>query len=98
MQQLLIWVYNCESPIVHIQWYMNYIYICYKLLIRANNNATFVYIVRIHMFIYTYVYIVQKRPSPPIPRPCHAHKVDTSPAIRRRFSDITPKKSAIPRV
>ena len=22
---------------VHIQWYMNYIYICYKLLIRANN-------------------------------------------------------------
>ena len=28
---------NCESPIVHIQWYMNDIYIFYKLLIRANN-------------------------------------------------------------
>ena len=35
------------------------------------------------MFIYTYVYIVQKRPSPPIPRPCHAHKVDTSPAFQQ---------------
>ena len=33
----LMWVNSCESPIVHIQWYMNYIYICYKLLIWANN-------------------------------------------------------------
>ena len=67
-------------------------------LLAPINNATYVYIVRIHMFIYTNVYIVQKRPSPPIPRPCHALKVDTSPAIRRRFSNITPKKSAIPRL
>ena len=44
------------------------------------------------------VYIVQKRPSPPIPRPCHPHKVDTSPAIPRRVSNITPKKSATPRL
>ena len=50
------------------------------------------------MFIYTNIYIVQKRPSPPIPRPCHAHKVDTSPAIRGGFSNITPKKSAIRRI
>ena len=56
------------------------------------------YIQFVYMFIYTYVYIVQKRPSPPIPRPCHAHKVDTSPTIRRRFSNISPKKSAIPRL
>ena len=27
---------------------------------------------------------------------CHAHKVDTSQAIGRRFSNITPNKSAIP--
>ena len=67
-------------------------------LLAPINNATYVYIVRIHMFIYSYVYIEQKRPSPPIPRPCHVHKVDTSPGIRRRFSNVTPKKSAIPRL
>ena len=67
-------------------------------LLAPNNHATYVYIVRIHMFIYTYVYIVQKRPSQPIPRPCHAHKVDTSPAIRQLFRNITPKKSATPRL
>ena len=50
------------------------------------NNATYVYIVRIHKFIYTYVYIVQKRPSPTIPRPCQAHKVDISSAIRLRLT------------
>ena len=33
------------------------------------------------MFTYTYVYIVQKRPSPLLPRPCRAHKVDTSPSF-----------------
>ena len=46
MTQLLIWVNNCESPIVHIQWwYMNYIYIRYKLLIRANNcEGDYVYV------------------------------------------------------
>ena len=67
-------------------------------LLAPINYATYVYIVRIRMFMYTYVYLVQKRPSPSIPRPCHVHKVDTSPAIRRRFSNITPKKSAIPRL
>ena len=60
----------------------------------------------------THVYIVQKRPSPPIPRPCRVNKVDTSPAIRLRsvnkvdtsqairlrFINITPKKSATPRL
>ena len=66
-------------------------------LLAPVNNVTHVYIVRIHMFIYTYVSIVQKQPSPPIRRHCHAHKGDTSPAIRRRFRNITPKKSAIPR-
>ena len=50
------------------------------------------------MCIYTYVHIVQKWASTPIPRPCHDHKLDTSPVIRRRFINITPKKSAIPRV
>ena len=35
------------------------------------------------MFIYTYVYIIQKRLSPHIPRPCRAHKVDTSPAFKQ---------------
>ena len=49
-------------------------------LLALINNATYVYIICIHMFIYTYVHIVQKRPYLPIPRPCHAHKVDTSPA------------------
>ena len=67
-------------------------------LLASVNNAIYVYIVRIHMFIYTYVYIVQKLPSPPIPRPCPTHKVDTSPAIRRRFGNITQKTSAIPRL
>ena len=43
------------------------------------------------MLIYTYVYIVQKRASPTIKRPCRPHKVDTSPAIRRRFINITPR-------
>ena len=62
------------------------------------NNATYVYIAHIPIYIYTYVYVVQKRRSTPIPRRCHAHKVDTSPAIRRRFINITPKKSAIPRL
>ena len=28
--------YNCKSPIVHIHWDVNYTYICFKLLIRAN--------------------------------------------------------------
>ena len=50
------------------------------------------------MFIYTYVYIVQKRPFPHILLLYHARKVDTSPVIRPRFSNITPKKSAIPRL
>ena len=31
-------------------------------LLAPINNAAYVYIVRVHMFIYTYVYIVQKRP------------------------------------
>ena len=45
MLQLLIWVNNCESHIVHIQWYINYIYICYKLLIRASNcKGDYVYV------------------------------------------------------
>ena len=35
----------------------------------------------------TYVYIVQKRPSPLIPRPCHAHKVDTSPAFQQCYAE-----------
>ena len=39
------------------------------------------------MFIYTYVYIIQKRPSPPIPLPCHAHKVDTSPAFQQYHAE-----------
>ena len=39
------------------------------------------------MFIYTYLYIVQKRPSPPIPRPCHGHKVDTSPAFQQYHAE-----------
>ena len=39
------------------------------------------------MFIYTYVYIVQKQPSMPIPRPCHAHKVDTSLAIQQYHTE-----------
>ena len=47
----------------------------------------YVYIVRLHMFIYTYVYIVQKRLSPPITWPCHAHKVDTSPAFRQYHAE-----------
>ena len=46
------------------------------------------------MFMNTYVYIVKKRPSPPIPRPCHAHKVDTSPAFQQyhaeEIGNITP--------
>ena len=67
-------------------------------LLASINNAIYVYIVRIRIFIYTYVYIVQKRPSPPIPRTCHAQKVDTSMAIRRRFGNIMPKKSAIQRL
>ena len=58
----------------------------FSQLLATINNATYVYLVHIHMFIYTNVYIVQKRPSPPIPRPCQANKVDTSPAIRRRFA------------
>ena len=56
-------------------------------LLAPINNATYVYIVRIHMFIYTYVYIVQKRPSQPFPRPCHAHKVDTSPAFQQYHAE-----------
>ena len=67
-------------------------------LLAPINNSTYVYIVYIHMFIHTFAYIDKNRPSPPIPRLCHAHKVDTSPEIRRRFSNITPKKSAIPRL
>ena len=65
-------------------------------LLAPINNATYVYVVRIHMFIYVYLYIVQTRTFPPISRPCHTHKVDTSRAIRRRFSNITQKRSAIP--
>ena len=50
-------------------------------------TVTYVYIVRIHMFIYTYVYIVQTRPFPPIPRSCHAHKVDISPAFQQYHAE-----------
>ena len=39
------------------------------------------------MFIYTYVYIVQKLASAPIPRPCHAHNVDTSPAFHQNHAE-----------
>ena len=39
------------------------------------------------MFIYTCVYLVQKRPSPPIPRPCQANKVDTSPALQKYHAE-----------
>ena len=39
------------------------------------------------MFIYTYVYMVQKRPSLPIARPCHAPKVDTSPAFQQYHAE-----------
>ena len=36
---------DCESPIVHIQLYISYIYICYKLLISANNwEGDYVYV------------------------------------------------------
>ena len=55
------------------------------------------YIVRIHMFIYiyTHIYIVQKRPSHPIPRLCHAYKVDTSPTFQHYHAEkigyTTPK-------
>ena len=41
----------------------------------------------VYMFIYTYVYIVQKRPSQPIPRPCHTHKLDTSPAFQQYLAE-----------
>ena len=50
---------------------------------------SYVYVVRLHMFIYTYVYIVQKRLSAPIPRPCHAHKVDTSQAFQQYHAKET---------
>ena len=50
------------------------------------------------MFIYTYVYIVQKLEHTSIPRPCHIREVYTFPAIRWSFINITPKKSAVPRL
>ena len=58
-------------------------------LLAPINNATYVYIAHIPMYIYTYVYVyvVQKRPSTPIPRPCHAHKVDTSPAFHQYHAE-----------
>ena len=59
----------------------------FSQLLAPINNATYVYIIRILMFIYRYVYIVQKRPSPPIPRLCHAHKVDTSPAFQQYHAE-----------
>ena len=37
MQLLLIGANDSEGPIAHILLYINYIYICNKLLIRANN-------------------------------------------------------------
>ena len=62
------------------------------------NNAAYVYIAHIPINIYTHLCTCSlKAAIHAIPRPCHAHKVDTSPAIRRRFINIKPKKSAIPR-
>ena len=45
------------------------------------------------MFRFTYVYIVQKLASTLIPRHCHAHKVDTSPAFHKYLAE----EMAIPR-
>ena len=56
-------------------------------LLAPINNATYVYIAHTPMYIYTYVYVVQKRPSTPIPRSCHAHKVDTSPAFKQYHAE-----------
>ena len=69
-----------------------------QLLTHINNYYICIYSPYTYVYIYTYAYIVKKRQSPPIPRPCDAHKVDTSAAIRRRFSNITSKKLAIPRL
>ena len=52
-------------------------------LLAPINNATYVYITNIPMYIYTCVYVVQKRPSMQIPWPCHDHKVDTLPAFNQ---------------
>ena len=95
--KLLIRPNNCVGDYVYVAFtiIVAFTHAVVFTIIAPFNNAEYVYIVRIHVFVYTYVCIVQKRPSHPIPRPCHAHKADTSPAIRLRFSNITPKKSAI---
>ena len=41
------------------------------------------------IYIHIYVYVVQKRPSKHIPRPCHAHKVDNSPAFQQYRAEET---------
>ena len=56
-------------------------------LLAPINNAAYVYIAHIPMYINTYVCVVLKLASKPIPRPCHAHKVDTSPAFYKYHAE-----------
>ena len=60
---------------------MNMDYGASQLLAPINNYCICLY------SPYTYVHIVQKRASMPIPRPCHAHKVDTSPAFHQYHAE-----------